>query len=100
MTTTRIAIAEPQPQGKDEAIYWGLDVTRWGSSPTDAAVTVYQDGSDVTADVTTGSPTVAGNIITLPQIHSLTAGLMYRVEVAFTVGDNDLETHWFIDAEE
>lgn len=92
--------SRPQRQGEDEGIFYSLDVSAWGSSPTNVAVTVKHGAEDVTAEVTTGTPVVAGKVITLPKIHGLTAGFVYRVEVAFTVSNNELETYFYIEAEE
>jgi len=66
-TRKREVIEGPQPQGVDEEIAWGLDTTGCGGSPTDVTVVVKDsDGNDVTSSVTTGSVSVAGNVITLP----------------------------------
>lgn len=54
---------------------------------------------DVTSTVMTGAASVEGNVITLPVIHSLTAGVIYRCEVKFTIDGNVLEAYVYIRAE-
>ena len=100
MSSTREVLEGTQPQGVDERIAYRLTVTNWGSSPTSVSVVVKdRAGNDVTATVTTGSASVAGNVITLPVIHSLTAGVIYRCEVKFTIDGNVLEAYVYIRAE-
>jgi len=92
-----------QIQGEDESVTYSVTVTNWASSPSGAAVAVkdVDAGTDVTDDVTSGSVSVAGDIITLPEISGLTAGTLYRVEVQFTAGEFDPgECFFFIRAEE
>lgn len=83
-------------QGVDEEIYYTVNVSNWGSSPSNVTVVVKDNatGEDVTASVTTGSSSVSGNVITLPKILDLEAAMVYRVEVKFAVGSNILEA-WF-----
>ena len=75
-------------QGVDEQIVYSLTTMPWGSSPSGVSVKAY-DASDGYADVTdtvlSGSASVAGDIITLPTVKSLTLGHLYRIEVQFTV---------------
>jgi hypothetical protein len=81
--------------GEDETIVYTLTTTPWGSSPTSPAAKIFEvDGdtlTDVTATKMTGSAAAANDVITLPAIASLTAGTLYRVEVAFTVSGNTFE---------
>jgi len=92
-----------QYQGVDEQVYYVLDVSNYGDDPTDVTVVVKDmsaGGKAVTDDVTTGSALVSDNEITLPKIHGLTAGHIYRVEVKFTISSNVLEPYFYIKAEE
>ncbi len=100
MSSTREVREGTQPQGIDERIAYRLDVTNWGDAPTSVAVVV-QDraGTDVTSTVMTGAASVEGNVITLPVLHSLTAGVLYRVEVKFTIAGNELEAYFYVKAE-
>lgn len=99
-TSIREVIEGVQVQGVDEQIAYQLTTTPWGASPTSVAVVVKTaDGADVTATVTSGAASVVGDVITLPVIKSLTAGLVYRVEVKFTVSGNVLECFFRIAAE-
>lgn len=89
----RIVKEGTQAQGVDEEIVYSITTTPWGGTPTSPAVAVKdEDGSDVTSTVMpSGSPTVNGDVITLPAMKSLSAGMLYRVEVKFTSGGNVLE---------
>jgi hypothetical protein len=104
MVKIREVVESPLPQGADEEIVYGLDVTNWGAAPTTTSAKIYSvadDGAltDATATCMTGSTSVGGNVITLPLIHTLTAGTQYRVEVKFTIGSNIFEAYFFIEAE-
>jgi hypothetical protein len=94
----REVVEGPQIQGEDEEIVWTLDITNWGSSPTDISVVVKNEaGTDVTSSVTTGSPYAASSVyINLPTIHSLTAGVQYRVEVKFTANGQVFEAFFIL----
>ena len=83
-----------QVQGVDEEIYYTLTTTPWGSSPASVAVVVKDitnadRAATVTSTTTTGSPSVVGDVITLPKLHSLKAKHKYQVEIAFTDGGNN-----------
>jgi len=82
----------PLYQGEDERIAYTLTTTPWASDPTSPVVTVKDSGgTDVTADVTSGSASVTGDVITTPIICDLTAAAQYRLEIKFTSADNVLE---------
>lgn len=87
-----------QYQGEDEEIVYTITTTAWGSSPSAVSVAVKDERAgfaDVTSTVMpTGSPTVAGDVITLPTMKALTRGRTYRVEVRFTSGANVLEPYF------
>lgn len=102
MSPAREVLESPVPQGEDERIPWPVDISKWGSNPTDVSVVVKDgDGNDVTATVAEGSATVLNpTTIQCPVIHSLTAGQEYRVEVKFTVSGKTLEGFFIILAEE
>lgn len=102
MPTSREVKEGWQLQGIDEQIVYTLTTTPWGSSPTSVAVVVKDasnNNTDVTADVTSGSASVSGNIVTLPLIKGLTQGHLYRVEIKFTSGGNVFECYVHIKAE-
>lgn len=92
----------PQPQGEDEKVTYSFTSTPWGTSPSNASMVVKDDeGTDVTADVTSGSMGGSDDVITLKPIDSLTAGIRYRVEVQFTCGGGaPFEMYFYIDCEE
>lgn len=95
MKRTDLEIKEGlQWQGENEAVTYTVTTTPWGSSPSSPSVTVEDlnnNEKDVTSSVATGSASVAGDVITLPEISGLQRGHRYRVRVAFTTGGNDLE---------
>jgi hypothetical protein len=100
--STREIVEGIQYQGEDEEIVYTIDVTAVGDSPISPVLTVKDETdlfNDVTSTVATGSASANGNVITLPAIHSLTAGKFYRCEVAFDIGGNDLEHYFRIRAE-
>jgi len=81
----------PVTQGADEKVAYTLTTTPWGSTPTSVSLKVYDESdsdADVTDDVTTGSSSTSGDVITWPYIDSLTAGTVYRAELNFTTGGN------------
>jgi hypothetical protein len=97
----REVVEGPQIQGEDERIIWTLDITPWGSSPTDM-VFVLKDstGTDVTAAHCTGSPTaVSATLVNTPTIHSLDPGEQYRAELRFTSGGQVMEPFFILIAE-
>ncbi len=101
MSTSREVIEGPQIQGVDERLTYALDISQWGSNPTAIVCVIKLGTQDVTATVSTGSPSAtSATVITLPQIHSLVAGLEYRVEVKFTVAGQVVEAYFIIEAEE
>ena len=86
-------------QGVGESLPYSITTTPWGASPTSVSYHVYEyvggtPTSDVTSSVSSGSASVNGDIITLPNIHSLTAGTLYRVVVTFTSGGATYQP-WF-----
>ena len=90
-------------QGSDESIVYSLTTTPWGSTPTSTAAAIFTVVGDTYTNLTTtcmtGSTSVTGDIITLPSVHSLTAGTQYRVEVLFTSSGNIFEAVAMIKAE-
>jgi len=102
MPVSREVVESPLRQGADEQIIYTLTTTPWGSTPTSPSMVVkdLSDGdTDVTDDVTTGSISTDGDVLTLKTIKSLTAGHEYRVEVKFTAGSSVWEPVFIIQAE-
>jgi hypothetical protein len=54
---------------------------------------------DVTSTVLSGSASVAGDVITLPTVKSLTEGHRYRIEVKFTVSGSVMEAFFIVVAQ-
>jgi len=82
-----VAVGSPKTARVNEGISWTLDTTKWGTSPTPGTVTATNrvTDADVTSDVLSGSPSVTGNVITLPKFSSSTVG-QFRIIVEFTAG--------------
>ena len=92
----------PFVQGAEEEIGYEIDVSEWGDTPSNVTVKIYEwpGGTDKSATLLDGSATISGNIIYLPQIIGLTAEMMYRLEVKFTLADlNIYECFGYIAAE-
>ena len=101
MGSTREIVQSPVYQGKDERVAYALTTTQWGSGPTDVTVKIFDgSGTDVSATCLSGTASVAGDIITTPLVVSLTSGVIYRLEIMFTVDGNDLEPYCLIIAED
>jgi hypothetical protein len=99
---SREVLESPLPaQGVDERIAYSLTTTPWGSTPTSVVVKLktWPDGKDVTTEHTSGSASVAGDVITTPLIIGLKAGMHYRLEIQFVVSGNTFEAFGFVDGE-
>jgi hypothetical protein len=91
-----------QLQGENEKIAYRITTTPWGSSPSNVAVVVkdvLDSYRDVTSTVMPGSPTVSGDVITLPKLIGLTDGRIYRVEVKFDSAGTTFECYFDVGAE-
>ncbi len=91
-----------QTQGVDEKVIYTITTTPWGTSPASLAAVVKDESAanqDVTSTVMPGTPSAVGDVITLPQLKSLTAGHLYRVEVKFDANGNTLECFFEVQAE-
>ena len=103
MSTRREIKEGMQPQGEAEEIVYTLTTTPWGSTPSSTAAAIFSVVGDTYTNLTTtnmtGVTSVTGDVITLPTIHSLTAGTQYRVEVLFTASGNVFEAVALIKAE-
>jgi len=97
---SREIVEGEQVQGKDEEITYSLTTTPWGSNPASIVVKVYDitlGHMDVTATVMpTGTGAAIGDVITLPELKSLTEDHNYRVEVKFDVVSNTFEAYFIV----
>ena len=96
----REAIEGIQYQGEDEIIGYTYNVTKIGDNPTSTAATVYTVVGATYSDVTstkmpTGSTSVTVNVISLPALKLLDDGVLYRVEIKFTISGNVFD-HFFM----
>jgi len=94
----REVIEGTQQQGCDEEIAYSITTTNWGSSPTSPSVEVFRDPHNsvaiTEAVMPTNSPMVNGDIITLSPLKNLTIGVVYRIEVKFSIGSNVFECYF------
>lgn len=89
-------------QGEDEKIVYSFASTPWGTGPTNVSFVVKDTTNsliDVTSTVMPGSATVAGDVITLPQLKLLTRTHIYRVEIKFDAQGNTFEPFFIVKAE-
>ena len=91
-------------QGVDEKISYSVDTSRWGGSPTNINVKIYETRGRTKTDVSdtclVGDPSVSGNVISTSIVQLLTATKKYRLEVMFDTGTDTLEFYILIYAEE
>jgi len=103
MTIKREVVEGTQKQGEDETIIYSITTTPWGGTPVSPSAVVKDTTASnrvVTSTVMpSGSASVAGDIITLPALKSLTAGHDYRVEVKWTYSGNVFECYFTVEAE-
>lgn len=102
-SNSREVLEGVQYQGEDESIAYTVDVSAIGSSPSAVTVVVKDvtNSAVVTSTVMpTGSASVSGDVITLPALKLLTAGVLYRVEVKYTISGNVLESYFYVQAQE
>lgn len=100
--TSRIVKEGRQIQGTDEKIVYTITTTPWGTSPSSLTAVVKDESAsnlDVTSTVMPGTPTAVGDVITLPQLKSLTVDHLYRVEVKFDAAGNTFECYFEVQAE-
>src|SRR4030042_941921 len=86
-----------QEQTSTEEIIYSITTTNWVSTPASVAAVAYREGDETVVTSTvfpTNSPTVAGDVITLSPLKSLTRGYTYRIEVKFTSGGNIFECYF------
>lgn len=98
MANRREILEGRQEQGAEEEITYTLTVpATWGTptgTPTVKAYTYSVDVgyTDVTATVIpAGSASVNGQVITLPEIKSLSDGVYYRIEIKFNTTEGDVK---------
>lgn len=73
-------------QSKGEEIVYSINVpSTWTKTVNTASAKIYdQTGTDLTSSLMTGAATVAGQVVSLPRVKSLTDGIKYTVRVSFT----------------
>ena len=100
---TREVLEGRQIQGSTESIARKVTILPAGSAPTLTTVVAYDITAHawtvVTSTVLTGSGSVAGDEITLPALHSLTADHTYWIEFTFTSGGNTLSGHVIVECD-
>lgn len=86
-------------QGVDEEIAYTVNVGKWATAPTATCVVAKLDGTDVSASVLSGNPSISGSLITTGCLTSLSAGEDYKVEVKFAQGGQIWECYFFVTGE-
>ena len=86
-TSKELFVAEsPKYVRAGEGVYWSIDTTNYGGSPTSVSVAAYDinnSNADVTGTVLSGAASVATNIISLPKFSSAVKG-SFKIIVTFT----------------
>lgn len=88
-----------QVQGIEEEITYTLTVdATWGTpsgTPTVKAYSYNQETgayTDMTSTVMpVGTGSISGQVVTLPELKSLTENTLYRVEIKFTTSEGDIK---------
>jgi len=83
-----------QSQSVAESVLYSVDTEPWGGTPTSPAVDVFDEADLSTSLKSTvmpsGNPSVSLDVIILPALTALTAGIIYRIFVTFLSGGNTL----------
>lgn len=90
-------------QGENESVIYTVLTTNWGGSPTSLGHDVFDEhdlATSLKATLMPGTPTASVDTITLPALSGLTAGVTYRVTVAFTSGGSSFEAFFRVHGEE
>jgi hypothetical protein len=84
----REIVESPWEQGAEESIAYRLPTTPWGGSPSSPVVKLYEGENltDVSATKLSGAASITGDFIDTPFVQSLTAVLIYRLEIKFMTG--------------
>ena len=93
MAYSREGAGSPFPQGQDEEIAYEFDFSKWGSSPSNPSVTLYDTknkNDDLSSSNLSGSAGVSGNIVTTPLVYDLVIGGEYKLVVQVTIDGNKL----------
>lgn len=83
-----------QTESSNESLPYGIDTSSRGT-PTSPTVQSVKNraGTDVKSTVMpSGSPTVSGDIISLPLLTALTAGERYEIRTTYVIGTSTQET--------
>lgn len=96
----RRIVESPRTMGTREKKTYSLTVpSSWGSTPSAGTIAIYDITTgtevDVTSAMTSGTPTISGSVITLPQINAAggTANHTYYVDVEWVAG-SDRNVAW------
>lgn len=82
---TLVASNSPKPQGEGEEIDYSFRF-KGATTAVYVSLAVYDNkNKDVTSDVTTGSGSESGNVVTVPTVKDLKAGITYRLVCTATV---------------
>jgi hypothetical protein len=103
MSIIRQVIESPLVQGDEEQIVYSIRTTPWGAAPSNVSVKGYDVTggayTDVTSTILSGAAAVAGDVITLPVVKSMTQGKVYKIEVYFESGSQKFECYFLVECE-
>lgn len=80
-----VARNNPLPQGSGEGIPYQFEFEGVVIAQHVSTNVYDEDGRDVTTEVTTGSPSESGNVITIAKLQNLKPGQVYRIVLVATI---------------
>jgi len=87
-----------QPQGIDEMVRYSIDTLPYGAgavAPLSLTVFDEKDWTDKTANVTTGSTTIAGSVITTAILQNLRLHVTYHCRLGWSLGSGQSRSAYF-----
>ena len=95
MTSLRRVVESPVTQGIDESRPYEIVFTKWGtpSSPSCKLYSVTAGFVDVSATCLSGVASVVGSVVTTQVVANLTAGVLYRMVIAVTIGGSAVSAY-------
>ena len=93
MSSKRYVSQSPLHQGPNESIAYLFNWTNVGTPAAAGTCKLYNaDGDDLSSTNQTGSPSLSGDVVTSPAVHSLTAGSTYYLVSQVSIDSNTIES--------
>lgn len=91
-------VGSPERQRPDERVAYQITIDASYASPSTPVCVLYDlsTGTDVSGTKLSGSPSIAGQVLTTPLVIALVAGTTYRLECQFVSGGNTFEPYLII----